>query len=240
MCNSEGRKIFAQLLPDEYNTLLETVHEGELLRSRVKDAESVLLSFTGCTPADGRGSTASYVSATVLRSGEVPPDRNKAPLAGPEAVHKPTEVPAPETKASAPSVSSGQPVSPPRRELPVVLPPVLIKFLEERDSSGKCRQLIECFAERLSSLSGRRITMSLHKPYICLWDFDAWKTFAFGEVINGKLHLSIEKSLVTDSRPDDTWTPPSGLCKTPLVRLKVDAVSDMLLSQLKNALVCSG
>ncbi len=121
-------------------------------------------------------------------------------------------------------------------EQAVPISPVLDDFLITKDPSRKARQLVETCARKLSGLCGKRITLSLHKPYICFWDYDEWKTFAFGEIIDGVFYLSIDKSLIPDSDSADNWIPPGGLYKKPLVRLKVEAVTDGLLAQLKSTL----
>ncbi len=123
-----------------------------------------------------------------------------------------------------------------QEKLFVPIPPMLQKFLVEQDSSERLTQLIKTCVQQLSSLYKKRITLSLEKPYICLWDFDEWKTFAFGEIVNGRLYLSIEKIFVQDACGADMWIPPDGLCKKPLVRLKIDAVDDLLITRLKEAL----
>ena len=122
------------------------------------------------------------------------------------------------------------------KEYTMPIPPMLLDFLTEQDPSQKAKRLIMACAQKLSSLCGKRITLSLHKPYICLWDFDEWKTFAFGEIIQGYLYLSVESSLQPHADAGSVWVPPSGLCKKPLVRRRVDAITDELLEQLTTAL----
>jgi hypothetical protein len=119
----------------------------------------------------------------------------------------------------------------------VSMPPNLLNFLEEEDSSQKCRQMVKALAQKLSILTGKQVTLSLHKPYICFWDFNEWRTFAYGQIVQNSLYVSLEENFVPSDVASDLWTPPSGLCKTKLVRFKVDTVSDNIIFLMKNALI---
>jgi hypothetical protein len=239
LCDQEGRKFFAQLLPDEYEALLDAAREGALLRSRVKNAKSMLSSAlaAGYAPIEAGGSKNDHSAETAVLSETVRPDKKGKPSVAESVIQSP-DIPVEKTPPPAASAAAGKPDSSFRREPSVSMPPVLAKFLEEQDPSQKSLRLIEVCVLKLSIFCEKRITLTLHKPYICLWDFDEWKTFAFGEVINESLYLSIERSLVPNASAADIWIPPCGLYKKPLVRLKVDAVTDALLIHLKNALSC--
>jgi len=231
---SDGDRVLAELPYDEYVRLTDSLREAPLLRARMKQISDMLESqLSGADAPDTQHvETAAPVSAVAVAVRTVVPDAEVPPVAPVAA--RPVEsvllqkIPA---VAAAPSIL-------PKEDRAVAIPVLLLEFLTQQDPSQNSLRLIETCARKLSGLCGKRITLSLHKPYICLWDFDEWKTFAFGEVMNGSLYLSIEKSLVPETGSSDVWTPPGGLYKKPLVRLKVDAVTDTLLAHLKNALTC--
>jgi hypothetical protein len=114
-----------------------------------------------------------------------------------------------------------------------MIPPVLLAFLKEQDPSENAKQLIETCVSKLVGLYGKRITLSLHKPYICLWDFDEWVTFAYGEIIHGKFFLSIDRNVVPDAVVEDVWTPPKRLSEKELVRMKIETITDELIARLQ-------
>jgi hypothetical protein len=262
LCDHEGVRILAELPYSEYMKLTDASREAPLLRAKLKQISDVLggapLSVAETPPERGvektvRAAAVEAPAPTAIRKEaevSLKPDVEKA--VKPVAVEAPAPVPAAQKKivapaSTGPAASVPPPEKPPaidwdvapKEERAVPVPQMLLTFLNEKDPSQNSVRLIEACARKLSGISGKRITLSLHKPYICLWDFDEWKTFAFGEVINGCLYLSIERSLVPNAGAADIWTPPSGLCKKPLARLKVDAITDKLLIQLKHALACT-
>jgi hypothetical protein len=118
----------------------------------------------------------------------------------------------------------------------VAIPPVLSSFLAERDPSNHILYILQNCAQILAERCDKRITLSLHRPYVCLWDFDEWATFAYGEIICGELYLSVNKNLIPDAQDTDVWVPPSGLAKTSLVRVKVSSVNEDLIALLTKAM----
>ena len=230
LCDREGQKRVAQLPHDEYMRLIDSGQEAILLRAKLKHAEALLGSYSFSENVPVERKTAVVMQKAVLEA-EVQKPEVKAvvePVKN-SPVQNGFTSEAPAASAEKRAVSSGE-------EQAVPLSPMLQSFLMTTDPSQKSHRLIETCARKLSGLCGKRITLSLHKPYICFWDYDEWKTFAFGEIIDGVFYLSVEKALMPDSDSADIWIPPSGLCKKPLVRLKVEAVTDGLLAQLKNTI----
>jgi len=231
LCDAQGNGAAAQLPYAEYVKLKDSAHDALILRNRLKQIKELLgshRSTEGITVPAGRPPLAPSPATEILR----PPVLEEPPVSREPLPEKPAVPAVPEASPAIPALEAEDPK--------LKIPPILLNFMKEQDPSGTALNLVENCVQKLSRLCGKRITLSLHKPYICLWDFDDWKSFAFGEVINGKLYLSIEKSLALESSSAEIWTPPSGLCKQPLVRLEVPSVTDSLLGQLKRALACSG
>jgi len=231
--NRAGEKIAVQLLYDEYLRLSDLDKELPLLRIRFKQITELLQAGLGgeYTPLPASAKTEQHTPKEQAAEQPEPAKQNPVQNATP-ASRLPEDLPVtPEIKLSETS-----PVPSTGKEYVMPIPPMLLDFLTEQDPSQKAKRLIMTCAQKLSGLCGKRITLSLHKPYICLWDFDEWKTFAFGEIIQGHLYLSVESSLQPDADTANIWIPPSGLYKRPLVRRKVDAITDELLEQLTTAL----
>ena len=240
-----GEKVAVQLMYDEYLRLFDLEKESPLLCVKVKQiAELLQFSLSNDNIPEAK---------EVLQTPTLEPEieRVYAKALVPALVHeqpasKPMSAPVPEpiavciTKVEplAPEIvlSENSPAEPIAKEYAIPIPPMLLDFLIEQDPSQKAKRLITACAQKLSGLCGKRITLSLHKPYICLWDFDEWKTFAFGEIIQGNLYLSVESSLQPQADVANLWVPPSGLFKKQLVRRRVDAITDELLGQLKSAI----
>lgn len=235
--NRAGEKIAVQLLYDEYLRLSDLNKELPLLQTRFKQITELLQAGLGGEHAPLPASVKTEQHAPKEQAAEQPkPAEQKyvqhvTPEPPPVSSITKDTPPAPEIKLSETS-----PVPSTGKEYVMPIPPMLLDFLTEQDPSQKAKRLIMTCAQKLSGLCGKRITLSLHKPYICLWDFDEWKTFAFGEIIQGQLYLSVESSLQPDADTANIWIPPSGLYKRPLVRRKVDAITDELLEQLTTAL----
>ena len=235
--NRAGEKIAVQLLYDEYLRLSDLNNELPLLRIRFKQITELLQSGLGeeYFPLPASAKTEQHAPKEQVAEQPKPVEQTpvqNAPPAPIPASSIPKDLPAvPEIK-----LSESSPIQSTGKEYVMPIPPMLLDFLTEQDPSQKAKRLIMTCAQKLSSLQGKRITLSLHKPYICLWDFDEWKTFAFGEIIQGHLYLSVESSLQPDADAENIWIPPSGLYKKPLVRRKVDAITDELLEQLTTAL----
>ena len=236
--NQSGEKTDVQLLYDEYLRLSDLNQELPLYRIKLKQIAELL----GAAPSDDdfplplpvRSVHESYTEPIQEQQPESEPEY-VVPKSAFETVSEPALV----TDSPADRdirISEKKPVDPAVKEYTMPIPPMLLDFLTEQDPSQKAKRLIMACAQKLSSLCGKRITLSLHKPYICLWDFDEWKTFAFGEIIQGYLYLSVESSLQPHANEVNVWVPPSGLCKKPLVRRRVDAITDELLEQLTKAL----
>lgn len=218
-----GEIIYVQMPYDDYVRLDQEGLEAGLFNARLKQVAAILAASPAPAEMTVAAPAAPAASQPVPRA--APPE--------PE-VAKPVQAVA-ETRVSreAPVVQPAQIARTLDTET-VVIPPVLQNFLNEEDPSQHVRSLVETCVRRLSGLCGKRITLSLHKPYICLWDFDAWVTFAYGEIKSGEFYLSVEESRVPDAGVSDIWTPPSGLSKKPLVRIKVDTVTDSLISLLQS------
>lgn len=236
----EGEKTAVQLLYDEYLRLSDLEKESPLLRVRIRHIAELLQSGSNIV-------SASDETAAAKPAHEVTPEPIIKPVPvykfEPEPEPEPVSKPTPaaiilKDEPTAPDIvlSESSPVESTAKEYAMPIPPMLLDFLTEQDPSQKAKRLIVSCAQKLSGLCKKRITLSLHKPYICLWDFDEWKTFAFGEIIQGCLYLSVESSLQPHADATNVWVPPSGLCKKPLVRRRVDAVTDELLAQLSNAI----
>jgi hypothetical protein len=223
LCDHQGKKVLSELPYDEYMRLVSFTREAPLLRARLKQITNMLeAQLSGADVLKEQPAAKSVRLPDIEMTARIAaPVADASPVIPAAAVSPQREV--------TPDVSSGE-------EHPVAVPPMLLGFLSEQDPSQNCVRLIETCARKLSRLCGKRITLSLHKPYVCLWDFDEWQTFAFGEVVDGTLYLSVEKSTVQNAGSADVWIPPRGLYKKPLVRLKVDEVTDSLLTQLKAAL----
>jgi hypothetical protein len=217
--DSDGQPRCVQLTHDEYVRLDQIRLEAPLLRVQLKHVMDVLSSGDALPeyPLPAVGSLPEPVEAAAVQ-----------PCAEEEPQRPPAGV----------SVA-GTPVSPADAGTIAISPP-LQAFLNEQDPSQKIKSLLEGCARTLSCVCERRITLSLQKPFICLWDFDAWTTFAYGEVICGDLYLSVEKSNLPEARASDIWTPPGSLSKVHLARMKVDAVTDTLIARLRNALMPPG
>lgn len=232
-----GEKVAVQLPYDEFQKLSALDQESALLRARVQTITELL---------QGRLNQAPALPPEPVKTVEPEPPEAAEELAPePEPPAEPEPAPAPEPLREIPAVkppapgivlSGTAPVESTAKEYAVPIPPMLLDFLTEQDPSQKAKRLIVACAQRLSALCGKRITLSLHKPYVCIWDFDEWRTFAFGEILQGHLYLSIESSLQPDADRSNIWVPPSGLYKKPLVRRRVDAITDELLEQLVTAL----
>jgi hypothetical protein len=245
-----GEKTAVQMLYGDYLVLSGLNEEWPLLRIKVRQIGELLqtgLADTALPPEPEEPAQLIYPEPvqeqTVAQYSE--PEPQPEPEVIPEHIPVQTVVSQPAPVYSLPKIepvvqdiklSESSPTPSTAKEYAIPIPPMLLDFLTEQDPSQKAKRLVMACAQKLSGLCEKRITLSLHKPYICLWDFDEWKTFAFGEIIQGHLYLSIEKTLMPDADAEDVWVPPSGLCKKPLVRLKVDAITDDLLSRLTNAL----
>lgn len=233
-----GGKVAVQLMYDEYLRLSDFDKELPLLRVKIRQIAELL---QGESAPRAPAPPERVIVRETTPEPTLPPPRVQAPVPAPEMA--PTIVPTSTdslredvltvSNIKLPADSPGQSTV---KEYAMPIPPVLLDFLTEQDPSQKAKRLIMTCAQKLSGLCGKRITLSLHKPYICLWDFDEWKTFAFGEIIQGDLYISMESSLQPHADTINVWIPPSGLCKKPLVRRRVDAITDELLEQLINAL----
>jgi hypothetical protein len=230
-CDNEGRRRLVQLSPDEYDGLLDEVRNDDFRRIALKRV-FLLLSDSEASGA------ASEKAAPQGSSGEDIPDSV-------QLVDEPSPARAAEIEKSPeapPPLPQNEPavIEKSNNRLPsgaaVAIPPVLLNFIEAQKQGSECKAMIEDVARRLSDLCGRRITLSLHKPYICFWDFDAWQTFAFGEIRDGGFHLSMEQALLPEDFSGEEWIPPAGLCKKPLIRFSVPEISDGLLVCLQRAI----
>ena len=235
--DQEGHKTDVQMLYDEYLGLSDLNQELPLSRIKLKQIAELLEAASSSDdfplPLPVRSVHESYTEP--IQEQQLEPEPESEPNLALETVPEPTLV------KDNPSVrdiklSKNSSAESADKEYTMPIPPMLLDFLTEQDPSQKAKRLIMACAQKLSSLCGKRITLSLHKPYICLWDFDEWKTFAFGEIIQGYLYLSVESSLQPHADAGSVWVPPSGLCKKPLVRRRVDAITDELLEQLTTAL----
>jgi hypothetical protein len=245
--DNEGKKAAVQLPYDEFLHLSDLDQEAPLLRHRMKQI-SELLQMQASSGLEDYPMPAAHPHEPEQED-ELPAILKSATQLTEEPVFATEPEPEPIPEVVQPKKTSKNeqvdqdiklaekgPTPSTAKEFAIPIPPMLLDFLTEQDPSQKAKRLIMACAQKLSGQCGKRITLSLHKPYICLWDFDEWKTFAFGEIIQGHLHLSIEKALLPEADDGDVWVPPSGLCKKPLVRLKVDAITDDLLTYLEQAL----
>ncbi len=233
--NSTGEKTAVQISYDEHLQLSDLNREAPLLRLKVKQIAELLQ--TGSTGnVHQHQEHEQSVQPTCVENVAV-----NIPAKKPEPEQPSKTIPVsslPNEQPSPPVIqlAESSPTPSTAKEYAISIPPILLDFLAEEDPSQKAKRLIVSCTQKLSSLCGKRITLSLYKPYICIWDFDEWKTFAFGEIIQGDLYLSVEKALISHVDEHNVWVPPSGLCKKVLVRRRVDAITDDLLGQLAAAL----
>lgn len=253
--DENGNPVSIQMNHEEYVRLKRESEEQESQNARLQEVMRLLLS-EGSDEAPVEPAVQEVREASsAVSAGEAPSvDKEERPspgvvLSAPEetidsTVEKTVEEIslAAEPVLDAPSgdkmdsvVASEQPAESQYVES-VQMPPVLQAFLSEQDPSHRIRQQIEACVFQLSASCGKRITLSLHRPYICLWDFDAWETFAYGEIVGENLYFSIDQSLVQDSAEVDVWTPPSSISKKPLARFRVTDVTERIINQLKVAL----
>jgi hypothetical protein len=235
--NRSGEKTAVQLSYDEHLRLSDLNREAPLLRLKVKQiAELLHTGSTGDVHKHQDQEPEQSVQPTFVENVavDIPAKEHE-----PEQISKPVPVNSlPNEQPSPPVIqlAESSPTPSTAKEYAISIPPILLDFLAEEDPSQKAKRLIVSCTQKLSSLCGKRITFSLYKPYICIWDFDEWKTFAFGEIIQGDLYISVEKTLMPHVDENNVWIPPSGLCKKALARRKVDAITDDLLGQLAAAL----
>jgi hypothetical protein len=213
LCDDKGNPVLVQLPFVEYEQLLGMAEEADQL-SLVLQKLQGLTSFGSVADAPAQKETPRQAAE---------PKADSPPVAS-------------EPRTEAPVAEKEQASEKPRSELkihqPAVIPTAVSRFLSEKDSSSRVENLIETFINRLSVLCGKRITVSLHRPYLCFWDFDEWFTFLYGQIIDDNFYLSVEASLLPDGLIGEIWTPPKGLCEKDLIRFRVDAVTDVLLSRL--------
>lgn len=233
--NSTGEKTAVQLSYDEHLRLSDLNREAPLLRLKVKQiAELLHTGSTGDVHKHQDPEQSAQPACVENVAVDIPTEKHE-----PEQISTPIPVNNPPNEQPSPPViqlAESSPTPSTAKEYAISIPPILLDFLTEEDPSQKAKRLIVSCTQKLSSLCGKRITLSLYKPYICIWDFDEWKTFAFGEIIQGDLYLSVEKTLMPHADEHNVWIPPSGLCKKVLARRRVDAITDDLLGQLAAAL----
>jgi hypothetical protein len=233
LCDAEGKALCVQLTYAEYVWLEASGIESAKLRTRQKQLVEILTSG------------GAMEALPVLSAAE--PNNAHKPLSAPVPAMDPVVSVSAETRRSVHEEPVAITEAPPGKPLsvepgtvrkvsaatPVVISPVLLAFLKEQDPSENAKKLIEACVAKLVGLYGKRITLSLHKPYICLWDFDEWVTFAYGEIIQGKFFLSIDRSVVPDAVIEDVWTPPKRLSEKELVRMKIETITDELIARLQ-------
>lgn len=250
--DQEGTPVVVQMMYDAYGKLVSQGQEGALLREKIRQIATLLES-------QGVSEVAQVLHDKVDRQQEQDEKRGAHPevplpqsepepepepepaSAKPEPAPAPVPEPAPEP-ALAPELTS--PAGPARDSasvsvgkgyaVPVI--PVLLDYFEQVDPSQKAKRQILSSARQLSAISGKRITLSLLKPYICLWDFDEWRAVAFFEITDDGLLMSVDKRIVPEEDEPEIWSPPSGLGKKPLARVKVTAVNDQMLELMNRAL----
>jgi hypothetical protein len=221
----DGLPVCVQVPYDEVARLEREIAEGLSLKARLRRAAAAL-SPEPDAPAHpdataGKAKLPNPVEEKPIPAAAPPP----VPAAGNREIAKPAPAKPAPAKAE----------KPPAREIPaaVQIPATLQSYMSEQDPSGETLRLIESCIRGMTVAVGRRITVSLHRPYICFWDFDVWRIFACGEIRNGQFYLSVDRMLAPET--SDVWNPPSGVFKSPMARMRVDRITDDLICFLRNA-----
>lgn len=155
--------------------------------------------------------------------------------------------PAAETKTDSPSeakASSAQetkktetkPKSTPKKAGSTTAPPLkadIVRFFKAVDASGSLFELFEQHYLQLNESCGGTVCVSLKDGICNIMNYDAWTDFAFIDVLDGRLRISVSERYKNEVSSFDACEVPRLLARNhKLVGILVDAVDQVVLDVL--------
>ncbi len=234
-----------QIPYDEYVALMEGVEETKRLQQVKSTVVTDLQRFLdgGITMVESAPASESQVEPVPMSEDKAEPESTIEDQ--PEAESEPPEAQAPETEKVSVEFSAEEPESPKqppgaqaRTEISEV-PPIkkeIVEHFNKFDESGRLFNVFKQYYTYLNEACGGTVRVTMKDGFCSLWNYDEWEEFAFVDIFEGLLRMTI------DPRYTDALKSLS-LCEAPrlissrrnVICVQVDDLNNVVLDVLAKA-----
>lgn len=117
----------------------------------------------------------------------------------------------------------------------MTIPQSVVNYITSKDEKGEMMDLFRQYYQELGSSCGGSLSVTLQDRYICLWNYNQWSMFAFWDIHEGCLRLSLNEKFAPEGGAVETWAPPKWMGVPKMIRFEVSAFSKGTLARLLDA-----
>ena len=190
-------------------------------------------------PLPGGGVSPSAPASKPSAAAEPPkssPPKSEAPASAPEPEEK-KETPAPKQEEAPPVSKEAAPAKP--KGGAVKIAPIkkeIVQHFEKVDGSGKLFEIFRDYYTLLNESCGGMMRVTMKDGICSLWNYDEWEEFAFVDLLEGKLRLSVPPKYAEMLKPLKQCEVPRLLArKRKLIGVEVEDLNELVLDVLEKA-----